>query len=95
MALKNYKPTTPSQRGLVLVDRSELWSGKPVKAYSQGGALYHEAVGIYDDTIRLIRTHEMGAGVAKVLGRAFASMKDLQAVSEAQVPRYFDRSIGG
>jgi len=36
MALKNYKPTTPSQRGLVLVDRSELWSGKPVKALTKG-----------------------------------------------------------
>jgi large subunit ribosomal protein L2 len=36
MALKNYKPTTPSQRGLVLVDRSELWSGKPVKSLTTG-----------------------------------------------------------
>jgi L-fuculose-phosphate aldolase len=43
-------------------------SDQPLKAYSQGGALYHEAVGIYDDTIRLIRSHEMGAGVAKALG---------------------------
>lgn len=25
MALKQYKPNTPGQRGLVLVDRSELW----------------------------------------------------------------------
>ena len=36
MALKNFKPTTPSQRGLVLVDRSELWSGKPVKSLTTG-----------------------------------------------------------
>ena len=36
MPLKNFKPTTPSQRGLVLVDRSELWSGKPVKALTTG-----------------------------------------------------------
>ena len=36
MPLKNFKPTTPSQRGLVLVDRSELWSGKPVKALTAG-----------------------------------------------------------
>ena len=28
MALKSYKPTTPGQRGLVLIDRSELWSGR-------------------------------------------------------------------
>ena len=36
MALKSYKPTTPSQRALVLVDRSELWKGKPVKALTEG-----------------------------------------------------------
>jgi large subunit ribosomal protein L2 len=32
MALKILKPTTPGSRGTVLVDRSELWSGKPVKS---------------------------------------------------------------
>jgi len=36
MALKNFKPTTPGQRGLVLIDRSELWSGKPVKQLTEG-----------------------------------------------------------
>jgi len=36
MALKKYKPTTPGQRGLVLVDRSSLWKGKPVKRLTQG-----------------------------------------------------------
>ena len=36
MALKQYKPNTPSQRGLVLVDRSELWKGKPLKALTEG-----------------------------------------------------------
>ena len=36
MALKSYKPTTPGQRDLVLVDRSELWSGRPEKALSFG-----------------------------------------------------------
>jgi hypothetical protein len=36
MALKKYKPTTPGQRQLVLVDRSELWKGKPVKALTEG-----------------------------------------------------------
>jgi large subunit ribosomal protein L2 len=36
MALKTYKPKTPSQRHLVLVDRSELWKGKPVKALTEG-----------------------------------------------------------
>ncbi len=36
MALKTYKPKTPSLRGLVLVDRSELWRGKPVKNLTEG-----------------------------------------------------------
>src|SRR5215475_2474273 len=36
MALKTFKPTTPGQRQLVLVDRSALYAGKPVKALTQG-----------------------------------------------------------
>ena len=36
MALKTYKPSTPGQRGLVLIDRSELWKGRPVKALTEG-----------------------------------------------------------
>src|SRR5215831_14204617 len=36
MALKNYKPTTPGQRQLVLVDRSGLHKGKPLKALTVG-----------------------------------------------------------
>ncbi|MCC7260203.1 MAG: 50S ribosomal protein L2 [Alphaproteobacteria bacterium] len=36
MALKSFKPTTPSQRQLVLIDRSELWKGRPVKALTEG-----------------------------------------------------------
>jgi large subunit ribosomal protein L2 len=36
MALKNYKPVTPGQRQLVLVDRSTLHKGKPVKALVEG-----------------------------------------------------------
>ena len=36
MALKKFKPTTPSRRQLVLVDRSELWKGKPVKTLTEG-----------------------------------------------------------
>src|SRR6202167_2116155 len=36
MALKSYNPTTPSQRHLVTVDRSELWKGKPVKSLTEG-----------------------------------------------------------
>ena len=36
MALKQFKPTTPGRRGLVLVDRSELHKGKPVKTLTKG-----------------------------------------------------------
>src|SRR3954467_8293985 len=36
MALKTYKPVTPSQRQLVLVDRSALYKGKPVKHLTEG-----------------------------------------------------------
>jgi len=36
MALKSYNPTTPSQRQLVIVDRSGLWKGKPVKSLTEG-----------------------------------------------------------
>ncbi|OHC74559.1 MAG: 50S ribosomal protein L2 [Rhodospirillales bacterium RIFCSPLOWO2_12_FULL_58_28] len=36
MALKHYKPTTPSRRGTVLVDRSSLWKGKPEKSLTEG-----------------------------------------------------------
>jgi large subunit ribosomal protein L2 len=36
MALKKYKPTTPSQRQLVLIDRAGLYKGKPVKSLTEG-----------------------------------------------------------
>jgi len=36
MALRKFNPTTPSRRQLVLVDRSELWKGKPVKSLTEG-----------------------------------------------------------
>ena len=36
MALKQYNPTSPGRRGLVLIDRSSLWKGKPVKSLTEG-----------------------------------------------------------
>jgi len=36
MALKQYRPTTPGQRQLVLVDRSQLHKGAPVKNLTEG-----------------------------------------------------------
>lgn len=36
MSLKHFSPITPSQRGLVQVDRSSLWSGSPKKTLTVG-----------------------------------------------------------
>ncbi len=36
MALKTYRPTSPGLRQLVIVDRSDLWKGAPVKMLTQG-----------------------------------------------------------
>ena len=36
MALKQFNPTTPGRRGLVLVDRSDLYKGKPEKSLTEG-----------------------------------------------------------
>lgn len=36
MSLKHYKPVTSSQRGLILVDRAELWKGDPLKSLTEG-----------------------------------------------------------
>lgn len=43
-------------------------TGRPIKCYSQPSALFYENLGVYTDTINLIRTHAMGAGVAQALG---------------------------
>ena len=43
-------------------------TGKTLRGYSQPGALFYENLGYYSDTINLIRTPEMGAGVATALG---------------------------
>ena len=38
MALKTYRPTSPGLRHLVLIDRSQLWKGEPVKVLVEGKA---------------------------------------------------------
>jgi L-fuculose-phosphate aldolase len=43
-------------------------TGRPLRGYSQPAALFYDALGVYAETINLIRTHEMGAGVARALG---------------------------
>ncbi len=47
-------------------------TGRPLKCYSQPGALFYEALGTYTDTINLIRTPAMGEGVARALGKGRA-----------------------
>lgn len=36
MALKQFRPTSPGRRQLVIVDRGDLYKGKPVKALTEG-----------------------------------------------------------
>jgi L-fuculose-phosphate aldolase len=43
-------------------------SARPLRPLSQPSALFYKDVGVYTDTINLIRTHDMGRGVAKALG---------------------------
>jgi L-fuculose-phosphate aldolase len=47
-------------------------TGRTLKCYSQPGALFYQALGTYTDTINLIRSPAMGAGVARALGRGRA-----------------------
>lgn len=42
-------------------------SNRPLLPYSQPGALFYKSVGLYEDTINLIRSEAMGAGVARAL----------------------------
>ncbi len=36
MALKQFKPVTPSLRSVILIDRSDLYKGRPVKSLTEG-----------------------------------------------------------
>ena len=36
MPLKKFRPNTPGTRGLTLVDKKGLWTGKPVKSLTAG-----------------------------------------------------------
>jgi large subunit ribosomal protein L2 len=38
MALKTFRPITPGLRQVVLIDRKELWKGRPVKKLTEGKA---------------------------------------------------------
>jgi L-fuculose-phosphate aldolase len=43
-------------------------TGRPLRCYSQPSALFYGALGVYSDSINLIRSPALGAGVAKALG---------------------------
>lgn len=45
-------------------------SDRPLKCFTQGGALFYKSLGRYADTINLIRTKAMGAGIARDLGKS-------------------------
>ena len=81
MALKTFKPITPGLRQLVIVDRSELHKGKPVKAltegkHSSGGRNNHGRItvrfrgGGHKKTYRLVdfkrRKNDMAAKVERI-----------------------------
>ena len=43
-------------------------TGRPIRGYSQPSALFHDDIGVFSDTIQLIRTPQLGAAVAAALG---------------------------
>jgi large subunit ribosomal protein L2 len=81
MALKTFKPITPGLRQLVLVDRSELFKGKPIKRltegkHASGGRNNHGRVtvrfrgGGHKQTYRIVDFKRRGhAGQAAVVDR--------------------------
>ncbi len=56
MALKSFKPATPGLRQVVLVDRREIWKGRPVKALSSG----HGKTGGRNNLGRITTRHHGG-----------------------------------
>lgn len=44
-------------------------TGRPVRAFSQPSVLFWEALDTYDASMRLVRTPDMGAAVARALGK--------------------------
>ncbi len=80
MALRNFNPVTPSLRGTVLIDRSELWKGKPVKGltvgkHSSGGRNNHGHItsrfrgGGHKQSYRIVDFKRRKLGVAGVVER--------------------------
>jgi large subunit ribosomal protein L2 len=56
MALKSFRPITPGLRQVVLIDRRELWKGRPVKKLTEG----KHANGGRNNTGRITIRHQGG-----------------------------------
>ena len=56
MALKTFHPVTPAQRHFIMVERNELWKGKPVKELTMGMA----KVGGRNNQGRITTRHQGG-----------------------------------
>ena len=78
MALKTFKPTSPGRRQLVLVDKSDLWKGGPVKTLTEGkrekgGRNNHGRItvrwrgGGHKQRLRMIDFKRRKEGVAEVM----------------------------
>lgn len=66
-------------------------TGRKLRALSQGGAVFADGIGVYADTIDLIRSKEMGAGVAKSLATHKAAF--LRNHGVAVVGRSVDEAV--
>jgi L-fuculose-phosphate aldolase len=66
-------------------------TGRKLRALSQGGAVFADGIGVYTDTIDLIRSKDMGAGVAKALGPHKAAFLKNHGV--AVVGRTLDEAV--
>ncbi len=66
-------------------------TGRKLRALSQGGAVFADGIGVYTDTIDLIRSKDMGAGVAKALGPHKAAFLKIHGV--AVVGRTLDEAV--
>jgi len=79
MSLKAFNPVTPSLRGTVIVDRAELWKGKPVKSLTVG----KKSTGGRNNQGRITSWHKGGGHKQKYRLIDFKRKKfDVEAVVE-------------
>ena len=66
MALKHYNPTSPARRGLILVDRSALHKGRPVKSLTEGlaGNQMRRVMGVMNGSCNYILTRMQNEGLS-------------------------------